>query len=369
MLQSACMWRVYVGLCVCLTLNEFSYGQATTGSGRPLLRMERAQPGELECVLVGEDGSYRVEKMFRAKTEVFTAPAGSLQIGELQAILANDKFAKLSQADIHQPLITDTIDDLLLAVWRGQSWQQLKFASRDSRKPFQEFMSPLLHWFQDVQKRRVGATRSNEAPTRCTPSRSEQEAVASNKAAASSTASRPEDDYLFRYQSSHFYKRVEGTCTIVFKDGHFHRERSNQEYLGKRRDKVADGELNDQAMQQLKDILNSSELRDVVGAGDPDKEKPIAMHEGTATTLTIPRQEKLQRLHFLTAQNTVLRNPLEQGGMSNMAYRTPDRKMLAPLLHWMEENTEKQAQGSEIEGIGNDCHPSRTDANRGNPAN
>ena len=359
------MWRSYLSVCFWLLFCECACAQVTTSSGQPLLRMERAQAGEVSCVLVQDDGSYRLEKMYRVKTDIYAGAPGSIQLDRLKALLANQGLVKLSQADIHDSLIGDTIDALLIAIRRGNAWQELHFPSPDSRKRSKESVEPLLHWFQSVQKEKPGAARVSGDPTRCMPTRARGDS--GSMRTTSSSVIHPAAQYLFRIWSSHAYREVESTCTVVFKDGHFHSESSHQAYLGKRRDKISEGQLDPSALEELSRILNSPELKGAPASADPGNDKPIYMQEGTATDLSIPREERVQNLRFLTAQNTI-GNPLEIGGASNLGYRMPDRKLLNPLQRWMKENTDKQAHKVETDGVGNDCYPSKSTAASDKPA-
>lgn len=104
--------------------------------------MERVQRGEAVCVLVQDDGSYRLEKLFRAKTEMYTGSLDSTRIERLRAMLDDDQLRKLSQENIHKPLITDTIDDLQFAILRNRGWQELMFHAPASWQTLQGINRP-----------------------------------------------------------------------------------------------------------------------------------------------------------------------------------------------------------------------------------
>jgi hypothetical protein len=325
---------------------------AQSDLGQALLRMERAQAGEVTCVLIHDSGAYRLEKMFRAKTEIYRGNVGAAGVEQLRGLLANGQLKNVSQDKIHAPLITDTLDDLQFAIWRNGDWQELTFLSPSSRKPFEESVDPLVRWFQDLRKKRPGAARVDESPTRCMPTAPSRLTV---KAAAEVTPHPARQvDYLFLLRTSHAYgARVESLCTIVFGDGRFHQERQGQTYGADRQDIVVDGQLDSEAMQELKGLLEAKELRESSGDSDADIGRP--MMEGNWTGLVVPRDGKVQKLVFSTAVNT-FGHPREVGGLSNMTYHIADQKVLDPLLRW----TKQHVRGTEKEQLGNDCSPAKT---------
>jgi hypothetical protein len=327
---------------------------AQTGANQALLRMERVQRGEAVCVLVQDNGSYRLEKMFRAKTEIYTGTLDAPRTEQLGTLLANERLQKLSQEEIHQPLITDTIDNIQLAIWRKRGWQELSFFAPESRKPHKETIDALLHWFHDLQKQHPGATQVEDPPTRCMPPSTNHliQRVVTPDTLKSEPVAGDQAPYLFRLRSSHYYREAESTCTIVFADGSFHWESSHQAYGGKREDSVADGQLLPQAVDELRKILNSSDLQR--GPTNPGLEKVPPFREGTFTVLSIPRENQVQNLFLSTAFNT-LGNPKEVGGLSNMGYRVADEELLEPLRKWMKKNTDTHSKYAEKTALGNDC--------------
>ncbi len=345
------MKRLLTAVIVPLLAAAFPRGASSQSTAvQALLRLERVQMGEAVCVLIQDDGSYRLEKLFRAKTEMYTGTMDEKRVEQLKTLLANEEFRKLSQENIHPPLITDTLDDLQFAIWRDRGWQELTFLSPASRKPFKELIDPLLRWFQDLQKQRPGAVRVEGSPTRCMPATANRLVV--NTAPETPTPIAKPAVYLFRISSSHAHgARVESTCTIVFADGHFHRERTGQTYGAARQDKVVDGQLDSEALQQLKVLLEAQELKD--SPGDSDIDATRLMMEGDMTSLVVPRNGKVQNLLFSSSFNTI-GHPKEIGGLSNLTYHIADQSVLKPLTQWMKEHTEKPSR-DETERAGNEC--------------
>ena len=318
---------------------------------RPLLRMERIQPGEAVCVLVSDDGNYRMEKLFRSKNELYVGTISGEALTELQRLTGVDPLPTLSQRDIHTPLVADTFDELDLAILRERGWQQLKFLSPDSRKPYKESLDPLLRWFQTLQKERPGANKIDGSPSRCAPP-PVQVATAENPSTANGVAaSTVRSAFLFRIQTLHAYGgEVESKCTVVFRDGTYRAERSRQETGANRKDEVSQGQLPNDVLNELAPILDSTDLTS--RPWNPDGMPPPS-RESSLTVLSIPRESKVQNLAFSTAFRT-LTSPHEIGGKSNMNYQVSDEKLLDPLKRWMKLHLDHEPFH---EGTINNCSP------------
>lgn len=321
---------------------------------RALLRMERAQPGETVCTLVNENGSYRIEKVFQTKKEMYVGSIDPSRVDQLRSILANQQLSKLSQSDIHNPLVADTADDIQIAIRRENSWQELLFFAPAGRKPFKDSIEPLLRWFQDLQKQHPSAARDG-TQTRCIPPPESQIIIRSAPAGSPSPAAVQLSPYFFRVRSGHFYKgRVDSSCTIVFEDGRFHREHGGQTYMANRQNKVSEGQLDQESIQELKELLNTSALKESPGNSGPGGQ---VVSEDMWTELAIPRGSAIQNLIFVTTFNT-FGDPHEIGGKNNLSYHVADRKLLSPLNEWMKLRVDKLAHGAETDAPGNDCEPS-----------
>jgi hypothetical protein len=331
---------------------------AQTEEAQALLRLERLQVGEDACVLVEQSGDYRLEKLFRAKAEMYKGVLDSAQLSQLRTLLASDSLRKLSQEEIHGPLISNTLETIQLAIWRDRGWQELRFASPESRKPFRESLDPLLRWFQQLQKERPMASQVDGAATRCMPTPAAQIAVSNEKSNENNAAqmSGP-PPYLFRLHSTHFNNgQADSTCTIVYGDGKYHSEHSYQSLNADRQGKIAEGQVDAAAIRDLRTILDSSDLSSIPG-GSSLGDVGFA-REAEMTDLSIPREGKIQLLVFSDWFNT-LGNRTEVGGLSNMNYRITDEKMLKPLHEWIKRYPD-HSHLSEKKGTGNECAPVRS---------
>jgi hypothetical protein len=330
--------------------------------------MERLQSGQAVCVLVEGNGDYRLEKLFRAKSEMYKGSLEPARVEELRALLARDPLSKLSQEDIHAPLMSDTLDKIQLAIWRDRGWQELVFASPDSRKPFRESLDPLLRWFKEVEKDHPTAGPVDGPATRCMPASVAQPVVNHDKVegAGIAPAAASPDHYLFRLFSRHFYQgQADSNCTIVFGDGTFHSEHSSESWMTDRRGRISDGQLDAGAVRELRTILDSPDLKGSPGISIVGDARFAS--ETEVTVLGIPREDKTQHLVFSDRFNTA-GNPKAVGGLSNMGYRITDAKLLEPLHGWMKRYTDHNKQASEKKAVGNECAPVRHDgSNKSSP--
>lgn len=371
------MQRLFLTLALLLPLSIAALAQTVPSNQRPalnvpqaLLRIERIQPGEAVCALVREDGTYRLEKLFRAKAEMYTGKASNDQVEQLSEVLGNAQLRKLSQENVSGDIVSDTLDKLDVAIWRERRWQTLSFHNPSSRKPFKDGLDPLLKWFQNLQKSRPAATRVGGAATRCLPdkeaySQTSQtaEAAVQNPGASAevgestppSPAARLESKYLFRFQSSEFAGTVmEWTCTVMFTDGTYRREERFEPLTGAKSNRSYGGQVNADSLAELKHLLDSSDLKNA----HSDTGIEQSAQNGDFSAVFIPRENAVQHLVFVSEFNTV-RNPMAQGGMSNMRYHVSDQKAIGPLKRWMKQHTDKLEGGSETGTAVNDCFPTR----------
>jgi len=329
-------------------------GQAASSALQPLLRIERLQPGEAVCALVNDDGTYRLEKLFRAKAEMYTGKAGNDQVEQLTQILENAQLRKLSQENVTGEIVSDTLDTLDVAIWRQRGWQKLSFHNPSSRKPFKDELDPLLRWFQNLQKSRPAAVKVEGAATRCLPAK-ELRLQTRQTAEPMVPPNRLEPVYLFHFLSFEFARgKSKMICTVVFTDGLYRREERFQPFNGSKTDRSYGGQINADSLAELKLVLDSSDLKNA--QSDTGREQLAG--DGESSAVDIPREDKTQHLRFASKFNTHI-HPLDQGGMSNMAYHVADQKVLDPLKDWMRHHTDKLEGGNETGAAFNECFPTK----------
>ena len=327
--------------------------------------------GEAVCVLIRDDGSYRLEKLFRVKAEMYTGKASDDQVKQLAQILGNAQLGKLSQENVSGDITSDTLDQLDVAIWRQRGWQTLSFHNASSRKPFNGELDPLMRWFENLQKKRPEATRVEGAATRCLPDKElhpeapqtvwatvEKPGVSSeaDRNVPSPSTARLEPVYLFRSHSAEFGRgKLKAMCTVVYTDGMYRREERFESISGSKTDRSYGGQINADSLAELKLVLDSSDLKNA----HSDTGTPQWAGDGESSEVFIPRGNEIQHLKFASRFNTSIR-PLDQGGMSNMAYHVADQQVLDPLKNWMKHHTDKLEGGGESSKAAlNDCFPAK----------
>ena len=330
--------------------------QLSPSGAQPLLRIERVQAGEAVCALVQDDGSYRLEKLVRAKGDMYTGTTSPEQIELLRRILGNSELRKISQENIKGDLLTDTLDGLDLAVWRGRGWQTLSFRNSSSRKPFKEEIDPVLNWFQELQKKRPASAKVPGPATRCLPPKE----LEAQKQQAVEVASDPvergfETGYLFRFESAEFSRgTLATTCTVVFPDGSYRREKRTQSVSGSKSDRSYRGQVNADSVTVLKELLESPDLNNAVSdTGTQQWAQNIERAD-----LSVPRATGVQRLSFVSEFNT-LGNPKNPGGMNNLGYHASSQRVLEPLKRWMNQHTNKQEGATGEDNKVNGCYAAK----------
>jgi len=334
-------------------------GQVPLREAQTLLRIERLQSGEAVCALIQEDGTYRLEKLVRAKGDMYAGTTAPDQVDLLRRILAETDLRKLSQESIKGDMMTDTLDSLDVAIWRERGWQVLSFRNPSSRRPFKDALDPLLKWFQDLQKKRPSSTKIDGPATRCLPPK---ELQAQNQAPVEEALPSPpvtvpfEPVYLFRFESSEVSRGIlSSTCTVLFSDGTYHLEKRTQSVAGSKTDRGYRGRVNMDSLASLKNLLDSPDLTNAVS----DRGNRQWAQNIEKATLSVPRENGIQRLEFVGEFNT-LGDPKKPGGMSNLGYHTSSQKLLDPLKRWMNQHINRQEGGTGADETVNDCLPTKT---------
>ena len=328
----------------------FGEDSASPASPTYLLRMERGTRAENVCILVRGDGQFHLERTAPNRSRIYEGsfPASSLQ--ELQQMLDTGELQKLSQDQISVELVSEDLDQMLLAIRRPEHWQKLSFPTARTRKPFRNSLDPLVKWLDRVkqQPQEVG----NATPSRCMPP---AEATA-GQTVQSSTKQSPANPYVMRmivdYMSTQTLSRngaptptaataidekIERTCVVVYRTGRYRLEKSKQEFGGKMRGEVFRDSLSEAQLQDLERILDAPELK---GLHHPTAQAGVTVREGETTDLFIPRGEETQRLMFATYFGA-----RTQGlGMRDQTRINVDEEvqLLRPLRKWLKQNVEEK---------------------------
>jgi len=158
-----------------------------------LLRMEQLQADKDVCVLVRRDGQYHLERLHPYGMGVSEGKLSNGELASLETLLTKDRLFQLQQSDLAGPNAAENLDKLFVSVLRPGHWQNLEFDSARSRKPYEEFLSPLLKWLDDVQKKKAKKMTEGSSRNNCLPpkeitlqTRSGERALSLNKQAPES---------------------------------------------------------------------------------------------------------------------------------------------------------------------------------------
>jgi hypothetical protein len=152
--------------------------------------MERLRSDQDVCVLVRRDGHYHLERLHRYGIRVFEGELPSGALGSLENLLTKDRLFQLQQSDI--PHTTADMDQLFVSVLRPAHWQNLEFDSAESRKPYEEFLNPLLKWLDDLQKERAKELTEESGRNNCLPAREVKLQTRSREETSSQNTQAPE---------------------------------------------------------------------------------------------------------------------------------------------------------------------------------
>ncbi len=157
-----------------------------------LLRMERLRSDQDVCVLVRRDGQYHLERLHPYGIRVFEGELPNGALGSLENLLTKDRLFQLQQSDIAVPHTTGDMDQLFVSVLRPAHWQNLEFDSAESRKPYEEFLNPLLKWLDDLQKEKAKELTEESGRNNCLPAREVKLQTRSGKKTSSQNTQAPE---------------------------------------------------------------------------------------------------------------------------------------------------------------------------------
>jgi hypothetical protein len=292
--------------------------------GSFLARVQRVRDREDVCVLVAQDGNYRLERRFPNETRVYVGVMPPADLQGLESILGNDSLKRISQQDIPRTLVENSRDVLLVDVYRQEVAQRLIFPGNESRKPFQAALDPVLEWFANLQKAQH-AEISQSSASHCLPAENH----------VSSISPLP---YLLLFANNRAGDGLaETNCVIVYRDGSYRRERKTQPFgTSAKSMKVqqASGNVAPTNLKQLADLLNSKPLVRL-----QHMERPTHWsRESEITELSIPRSTGIQKLEFANEYG-VPGDPYEIGGASGLnAHLDGKRRVLNPLRAWLKEN-------------------------------
>src|SRR4051812_8630577 len=116
---------LWVVLFLANSLSSFSQGPQTDNPY--LMRMERQTHDENVCMLVQQNGRFRLERIITGRTRVFEGTLDSASVNELVPLLNSSELTNLRQNQIESMLVSEDMDAVIIAVLRPTGWQSLNF--------------------------------------------------------------------------------------------------------------------------------------------------------------------------------------------------------------------------------------------------
>jgi hypothetical protein len=324
-------------------------GFADPGALPFIVRIQRTRSGKGTCAIVRGDGLFHVEQETSNHLEIAEGILDDGELAALKTVLSEKELAALTQQKIPVPLMITERDVLQISILRSPVTQNLTFLDRESRSPFDEFIDPLLHWMDILQKHPQTKVDEYSGRNNCLPPRkiefsarragrlSEEASPAKLPELQSPTqttaapASRP-GLFLMRWQFNHIVDgAVEDTCVVVYPSGQFRMEKSNQRYREELRVRAFESSLSETDLRQLKELLDEPPLKSSTHQNFPSGK---TFREGELTTLAVSRDGGIQQLSFANYFGV-------PGFVSNISSGTdPEERLVKPLRKWLKSRIE-----------------------------
>jgi hypothetical protein len=327
-----------------------------TGTVPYLLRMERLRADQDVCVLVQRNGQYHFERLHPYGIRVFEGMLSNGALTSLENFLTKDELFRLQQSDIGVPLVTGDLDKLFVSVLRPAHWQNLEFDSAESRKPYEDFLDPLLKWLDDLQKEKAKELTEESSRNNCLPSKEIQlQTRAGEKIFSMSTQAPEVPVYILRSFTRHFDpSMIENSCVIIRDTGDYHVRRSQKLARKETRTTVLDGKLSAEAINSLRVLVNADHLRKW-----PTENLPLArLRAATVTDLSIPRGNAVQQIAVWRYVFAPANHNLGSLGAGNLpGVDEHGTKLIRPLDEWMKINIPMEKEISTSDPANPQCLP------------
>jgi hypothetical protein len=316
--------------------------------GQFIVRLQRIRSDRDVCAIVRRDGLFHLESETHNRVDASEGTLDDSELAELKDVLNNEDLAKLSQQKIAIPLLMTEKDELRVSILRSPSTQNLTFLDRESRRPFDDFIHPLLHWMDILQHHAHTTLGEFEGRNNCLPPKelgftprpavqpspapASKEESLSGSSSASAPMISPKDTFLMRWEINHIAQgTVQDTCVIVYPSGQYRMEKTTQAYTEKFKLHAFEGVLDGTELRELGTLLNQPELRASTHRNLPQGE---IFREGELTTLSVFREDRVQQLSFASYFGV-------PGWVSNVSAGTdPEERLVKPLRKWLKEHVE-----------------------------
>jgi hypothetical protein len=333
-----------------------------------LMRVQQIKDGEFSCLLLRRDNSFHLEYAAGDRVNIHEGALSEAASSALQALLANQSLATLSQERIREPLVSaERPAQLALNLHRAPGpagWQNLLFRTAESQRDFKAEISPFLKWVDFLRKQPHKSLTEEEGRNQCRLGKIQLKARPGNESFIpfSQTASRQESaPFLFRTVIHQTYSRnfgngisledrVELTCVIVYPGGRYHLETASQRIRESERRSVFEATLSEAELSGLRQLLDEPGL---VASSHRMRPPAVPVHEIDFTAVFIARPGGIQSLNFGTF--SVFRGHQA----SEKSDTDEDTAVIQPVRNWIQKNLEKRGVPANAQAVTNNCEPQR----------
>ena len=320
-----------------------------------LVRLQRSTSDRDVCALIRGDGLFHLERETSSHLEVSEGVLDDSELADVKAALNERRLAELTQQRITVPLLTTGQDTLNVSILRSPLTQNLTFIDRESRRPFDEFITPLVQWMDALQKHSHTTLDEYSGRNNCLPPRKiefsprplaksnaegpsvSQPVESRDTSSPPTTAASEQNSFLIRWQFNHIAEgTAQDTCVVVYPSGRYRMEKSSEGYRDKLKVRAFEDSLNETDLKELQDLLERPELK--VSTHQNSASGKI-FREGELTALAIARDGHLQQLSFASYFGV-------PGWVSNVNAGTdPEERVVAPLRKWLKTHIETRKVG------------------------
>ena len=320
-----------------------------------LVRLQRTTSDRDVCALIRGDGLFHLERETVSHFEVSEGVLDDSELADVKGALNERRLAELTQQRITVPLLTTGRDTLNISILRSPFTQNLTFMDRESRRPFYEFITPLLRWIDALQKHSHTTLDEYSGRNNCMPPRKIEfsprplakssaegppvsQPVDSRDTSSPPTITAPKrSSFLMRWQFNHIAEgTVQDTCVVVYASGRYRMEKISEGYRDKLKVRAFEDSLRETDLKELQDLLDRPELK--VSTHQNSASGKI-FREGEFTALAIARDGHLQQLSFASYFGV-------PGSVSNLNSETdPEERVVASLRKWLKAYIETRKGG------------------------
>lgn len=334
-----------------------------------LVRLQRTTSDRDVCALIRGDGLFHLERQTGSRFEALEGVLDEPELADVKRVLNEKELAELAQQNIAVPLLMTERDVLRISILRSPFTQNLTFLDRESRRPFDNLITPLLKWMDALQRHSHTTLDEYSGRNNCVPPRKTElslrpleksnaevpgpsSQIGSESPASPVAALTPQQaSFLMRWQFNHIAAgTVEDTCVVVYPSGRYRMEKSSQRYSDKLKVRAFEDSLNKADLKQLQELLDLPELKASTHQNLPSGK---VFREGELTTLAVARDGHIQQLSFASYFGV-------PGWVSNVSAGTdPEERIVAPLRKWLKARVETRKVGALQDATVTHCVPQR----------